>query len=186
MPVDVNLGIDMPYNVRLREKNRLLENMDVITHNPQLLGGGRLREYALSGNTGAYPMDRDRLMELKAMGGAKLRKQGTAKALRTFGRAIKPLGKTINPLKKALVEEAIGEIQYGGRANKVKKQGVAKALRTFGRAIKPLGKTINPLKKALVEEAIGEIKYGGEKPKRLVKGSPEAKAHMARIRAMRK
>nr|WPF46868.1 MAG: hypothetical protein [Lake Baikal virophage 15] len=175
MVVEASLGFNLPYNKELQERNRLLSHMDVITHNPQLLGGGKLRDYVLPGQSGAYPLDRERLVELQAMGGRqnKVKKTGLAKALRTFGRAVKPLGKTINPLKQALVKEAIGEVQYGG---KVKKTGFAKALRTYGRAVKPLGKTINPLKKALVEEAIGEIKYGGKKPKKSVANGRAARA----------
>jgi hypothetical protein len=179
MVVEAALGFNLPYNKELQERNRLLSHMDVITHNPQLLGGGKLRDYVLPGQSGAYPLDRERLVELQAMGGRqnKVKKTGLAKALRTFGRAVKPLGKTINPLKQALVEEAIGEVQYGG---KVKKSGFAKALRTYGRAVKPLGKTINPLKKALVEEAIGEIKYGGRKPKKSVGNGRSARAEIVK------
>jgi hypothetical protein len=179
MVVEAALGFNLPYNKELQERNRLLSHMDVITHNPQMLGGGKLRDFALPGQNGAYPLDRERLVELQAMGGRqnKVKKTGLAKALRTFGRAVKPLGKTINPLKQALVEEAIGEVQYGG---KVKKSGFAKALRTYGRAVKPLGKTINPLKKALVEEAIGEIKYGGRKPKKSVGNGRAARAEIVK------
>ena len=44
MPEDYNLAFDNPYNAKLRERNRLLENMDIITHNPQWLGGDELEK----------------------------------------------------------------------------------------------------------------------------------------------
>jgi len=118
MPVDVNLGIDMPYNNRLRERNRLLSQMDIITHNPQLLGGGRLRDVALSGNNGAYPMDRDRLMELKAMGGAfNLTKflRPTMKVLKS-----KQAQAIIRPLTDEVVRQGV-KYAVGGKINRLKK-----------------------------------------------------------------
>jgi hypothetical protein len=74
MPVDVNIGIDNAYNVPRRARLHELERMGVITHNPQLLGGGPVRMYALSGNTGAYPLDEERLEAMKQMGGASVGK----------------------------------------------------------------------------------------------------------------
>jgi hypothetical protein len=184
MSRDANLAFDNHYNRRLQDMISNLDNMDVLQHQPIMFGGGPLRSHILpAGQLGHYPPI-EMLAELQAMGGgqAGTKKSGFAKAVRTYGRSVKPIGKTIAPLKKALVEEAVGQLQYGGRANTVKKTGFAKALRTYGRAVKPLGKTIAPLKKALVEEAVGQLKYGGK----MKKGSPEMKAHMARLRAMRK
>ena len=68
---DLNLGIDNAYNARLRQRLRELDQFDVITHNPQWLGGGPVRKFVLAGNNGAYPEDDERLAELSAMGGAR-------------------------------------------------------------------------------------------------------------------
>jgi hypothetical protein len=182
---NVNLGIDTAYNAPLRKRTQELEQMQIIRLQPQMLGGGPLREYVLPGQSGALPDEIPRETG-GAMGGRQsaVRKQGFAKALRTYGRAVKPLGKTIKPLKEALVEEAVGQLQYGGRQSAVRKQGFAKALRTYGRAVKPLGKTFKPLKEALVEEAVGQLQYGAGARKDLPAGAAATKAHMKALRDM--
>ena len=207
-----SVSLNTPVNARVR---KLVMEMDAApslrTSNSQMTdmyGSGRVEKYVASGNSGSYPSASagdyqsvsgvpERLVDVSVGGRQnKVRKQGVAKALRTFGRAVKPLGKNLKPIKDALVEEIVDEIEYGGRQNKVRKQGAAKALRTYGRAVKPLGKTIKPIKDALVDAAVSNIKglgigsavksfFGGAKPK-MAKGSPEMKAHMARLRAMRK
>jgi hypothetical protein len=118
MVVEAQLGMDFPYNDRLRERNRLLSQMDVITHNPQLLGGGRLRDIALSGNSGAYPMDHDRLMELKAMGGAfNLTKflRPTMKVLKS-----KEVQSVVKPVADELLRQGVRRV-VGGKINRLKK-----------------------------------------------------------------
>jgi hypothetical protein len=177
----MDLSLNNSYNARLRAILRDLDKMDLINKQPEMLGGGAVRQYALSGNSGSYP-EVNMLAELKAMGGAmccgsecgcpmcggrqnKVKKTGLAKAVRTFGRAVKPLGKTLKPVKDALVERAVEEIEgpsmFAGR--QVKKTGLAKAVRTFGRAVKPLGKNLKPVKQALAERAVGEIMGAGKK-----------------------
>ena len=149
MPVDVNLGIDMPYNNRLRERNRLLEHMDLIQHNPQLLGGGRLRDVALSGNNGAYPMDRDRLMELKAMGGAfNLTKflRPTMKVLKS-----KQAQAIIRPLTDEVVRRGV-KYAMGGKINRLKK-----AKRWTGYAVDTVSKGLDLGSKAKRLFGYGEL-----------------------------
>ena len=179
----MDLSLNNSYNARLRAILRDLDKMDLINKQPEMLGGGAERKYALSGNSGSYP-EVNMLAELKAMGGAmccgsecgcgmcggrqnKVKKTGLAKALRTFGRAVKPLGKNLKPVKDALAERAVQEIEgpsmFAGRQNTVKKTGLAKALRTFGRAVKPVGKNLKPVKQALAERAVGEIMGAGKK-----------------------
>ena len=69
MPVDCNVGIDNAYNAPRRAHMAMLDRMNQLDHRPQLLGGGPLHEYALSGNNGAYPLDAERLAEYKRMDG---------------------------------------------------------------------------------------------------------------------
>jgi hypothetical protein len=58
MVVEAQLGFDNAYNKRLNELNRQLDNMDVITHNPQMLGGGALQRFVSPGNNGQVaPVD---------------------------------------------------------------------------------------------------------------------------------
>jgi hypothetical protein len=119
MVVEAQLGFDFPYNERLRERNRLLSQMDVITHNPQLLGGGRLREKALPGQNGAYPLDRVRLMELKAMGGGPF---NLTKFLRPTMKVLK--SKEVQSVVRPLADEVLRQgVKYavGGKINRLKK-----------------------------------------------------------------
>ena len=149
MPVDVNLGIDMPYNDRLRERNRLLEHMDLIQHNPQLLGGGRLRDVALSGNNGAYPMDRDRLMELNAMGGA----FNITKFLRPTMKVLKSrqAQAIIRPLTDEVVRRGV-KYAMGGKINRLKK-----AKRWTGYAVDTVSKGLDLGAKARKLFGMGEL-----------------------------
>ena len=56
MSRNVNLGFDNHYNRRLQDIISEMENMDVLIHQPQLFGGGPLRERILpSGELGHYP-----------------------------------------------------------------------------------------------------------------------------------
>ena len=113
MPDDYNLGIDNAYNARLRAHLKELDRMDLITHNPQWLGGGPVRHFALSGNNGAYPEDAERLTELAAMGGAKF---VLAKTFRPDSRAAKPVRRVGEAILDAAVHRAVG-----GKINRLKK-----------------------------------------------------------------
>lgn len=118
MVVEAQLGMNFPYNKELQERNRLLSQMDVITHNPQWLGGGKLRDYALPGQNGAYPLDRGRLLELQAMGGAfNLTKflRPTMKVLKS-----KEAQSIIKPLTDAVIHEGV-RYAVGGKISRSKK-----------------------------------------------------------------
>jgi len=177
MPVDVNLGIDMPYNNRLRERNRLLEHMDLIQHNPQMLGGGRLRDVALSGNNGAYPMDRERLMELKAMGGAfNLTKflRPTMKVLKS-----KQAQAIIRPLTDEVVRRGV-KYAVGGKINRLKK-----AKRWTGYAVDTVSKGLDLGSKAKKLFGYGELENVARKVVRKSKkilADPLAQEIVARVR----
>jgi hypothetical protein len=113
MPDDYNLGIDSAYNARLRAQLRELEHMDVITHNPQWLGGGPVRQFVLSGNNGAYPIDAERLSELQAMGGA-----FSLKDLRPVARVLK--SKPVRQVGEKILDLAVKRA-VGGKINRLKK-----------------------------------------------------------------
>ncbi len=181
---------------------RDLEKVDVINKQPEFFGGGPVMKYALNGNSGSYP-EVGMLAEFTAMGGQmgcggrqnKVRKEGVAKALRTYGRAVKSLGKNVKPIKQALTQKVVETISgapqqsapmayaeevpffpevpmKAGRQNKVRKEGFAKALRTYGRAVAPLGKNLKPVKQALTSKAVETIQsvnpmmMAGKKAKR--------------------
>ena len=81
MTVEPQLGFDNAYNRRLRELNRKLQYMDVITHNPQLLGGNRLQRYVSPGNNGQVaPIDQLAIVSprlaVEQVSGGKQRKSG--------------------------------------------------------------------------------------------------------------
>jgi hypothetical protein len=83
-----------------------------------MLGGGRVRDRPLSGNNGAYPLDRERLMELQAMGGAfNLTKflRPTMKVLKS-----KPAQAIIRPLTDEVVRRGV-KYAVGGKINRLKK-----------------------------------------------------------------
>jgi len=143
MPAE-NLSLDNAVNARLRSMLHDLSHVDIIQHQPQMLHGGGShgnQRVALPGNAGQYPPV-EMLAELsqsgRAAGGAllggrqnKVRKQGAAKALRTFGRAVKPLGKNLKPVKAALAARAVRELEgdmpmaqaevVGGKISRMKK-----------------------------------------------------------------
>ena len=186
MPTDLNLALDFPYNEKLRERNRLLSKMDLIQHNPIMLGGGRLRDFVLPGQNGAYPLDRVRLMELQSMGGALGGINRYKKASKWLGFTTKALTSGLDLASKAKALSGNGELAK--KVRRVKKV-LADPLVQEVLAEPVVQKVIARAKKAsVVKEVVSKVKkiVGGAKTKRLVKGSPEAKAHMARIRAMRK
>jgi hypothetical protein len=180
MPEDYNLAFVNPYNDKLRERNYLLENMDIITHNPQLLGGGRVRERPLSGNNGAYPMDKDRLMELTAMGG----KFNVTKFLRPTMRALnsKQGRSIVQPLEKALTARAVKAIEGGkihGGINRYKK-----ASKWLGFSTKALSSGLDLASRAKALSGYGELEDARmvvRRGKRLAK-DPLVQEVIARVR----
>jgi hypothetical protein len=149
MPEDYNLAFVNPYNDKLRERNYLLEHMDIITHNPEMLGGGRVRDRPLSGNNGAYPLDRERLMELQAMGGAfNLTKflRPTMKVLKS-----KQAQAIIRPLTDEVVRRGV-KYAVGGKINRLKK-----AKRWTGYAVDTVSKGLDLGSKAKHLFGYGEL-----------------------------
>ncbi len=173
-----SISLDTATNARIRNKVQELDekwnmgNANTIWTN-MMSGGGAPQKNVASGNSGSYPAAASRDYQTVSgvaspyvdvsTGGRqnKVRKQGFAKALRTYGRAVKPLGKNLKPVKEAMADYAVNALEnpelLGGRQNKVRKQGVAKALRTYGRAVKPLGKNLKSVKKAAADAAVREL-----------------------------
>lgn len=182
MVVEAQLGFDFPYNERLRERNRLLSQMDVITHNPQMLGGGRLREKALPGQTGAYPLDRVRLMELKAMGGGPF---NLTKFLRPTMRALnsKQGRSIIQPITKALVSRATKEIGGGVKSGKISRYKKAKKFTNY--AVDTISKGLDLGSKAKQLFGMGELEDVARKVVRRSKkvlADPLVQEVVARVR----
>jgi hypothetical protein len=167
MPVDVNIGIDNAYNVPRRARLHELERTDVITHNPQLLGGGPVRMYALSGNTGAYPLDAERLEALKQMGGASVGKIRQLKAkklapavqrldleggVNRYKKAKKWTGFAVDTASKGLDLAKKGSEMMGG-VNRLKK-----AKRWTGFAVDTASKGLDLAAKGSNMMGFGELK----------------------------
>ena len=159
MPDDYNLAFVNPYNEKIRERNRLLDHMDIITHNPEMLGGGRIRERPLSGNNGAYPMDHTRLMELQAMGGA----FNVTKFLRPTMKVLKSkeAQEIIKPLTKAAVNMAVKKM---GGINRYKK-----ASKWLGFTTKALSSGLDLASKAKALSGYGELENVVKKVRRVKK-----------------
>jgi len=70
MPAE-SISLNNEYNARLRRMLYDLDHVDIINHQPQMLGGGSPypQKIALPGNSGQYPPIQ-MLSEYKAMGGA--------------------------------------------------------------------------------------------------------------------
>ena len=68
-----SISLDNEYNARLRQMLYDLDHVNIINHQPQMLGGGSPypQKFALSGNSGQYPPIQ-MLSEYKAMGGASM------------------------------------------------------------------------------------------------------------------
>jgi hypothetical protein len=104
-------------------------------------------------------------------------------------------------LLKALPESRKNAIKAHCRSRQMKGEGIMDILKSIGSVLGPIAKEVGPtvlkefvlpfVKKKMAGGSLslpgGSLKLAGQgkKPK-LVKGSAEAKAHMARIRAMRK
>jgi hypothetical protein len=184
MVVEASLGMNLPYNKELQERNRLLSQMDVITHNPQWLGGGKLRDYVLPGQSGAYPLDRGRLVELQAMGGKINRYKKANKWLgfskdaadagldlaskavsiggvNRYKKANKWLGFSKDAADKGL-DLAAKAVSLGGKISRVKK-----ATKWTGYAVDTANKGLDLASKAKNLFGFGELgpKVGGRKPR---------------------
>jgi hypothetical protein len=115
--------------------------MDMLDHRPQMLGGGPLHEFALSGNNGAYPLDAERLAEYKRMGGkfslgrtirqikeavpASLRKPAAAVAKRVAKTAARQLAEKagleqLSPLVDSEIDRLGGRFSLGKTIRQLK------------------------------------------------------------------
>jgi len=121
MSRDSGLAFDNHYNRRLQDIISQMDNMDVLVHQPQLFGGGPMREMILpSGELGTYPPI-SMLAEASAMGNSG-GKFNVTKFLRPTVRALnsKQGRSIIQPITKALVNRAVKTIE-GGKINRLKK-----------------------------------------------------------------
>jgi hypothetical protein len=172
MPVEPALGFNLPYNKELQERNRLLSQMDVITHNPQMLGGGKLRDYVLPGQSGAYPLDRARLVELQAMGGKISRFK---KATKWTGFAVDTADKGLDLAAKAVKIGGVNRYKKATKWTGFAADTASKGLDLAAKAVKIGG--VNRYKKATrwsnfatdtaskgLDLAAKAVKIGGRKP----------------------
>jgi hypothetical protein len=121
MSRDAGLAFDNHYNRRLQDIISQLDQMDVLMHQPQLFGGGPMREMILpSGELGHYPPI-EMLAEASKMGNSG-GKFNVTKFLRPTMRALnsKQGRSIIQPITKALVNRAVKTIE-GGKINRLKK-----------------------------------------------------------------
>lgn len=205
MSRDSGLAYDNHYNRRLQDTISQLENMDVLLHQPQMFGGGPMREHILpSGELGTYPPI-EMLAEASAMGG---RKFNVTKFLRPTVRALnsKQGRSIIQPITKALVNRAVKTIE-GGKINRLKKarrwtgyavdtvsKGLdlgAKAKHLFGMGIsQDVAKVVRRGKKLAKEPLVQEIvsvlrkapvvKQAVAKAKKIVGGGRGARAEIVK------
>lgn len=175
MSRDSGLAYDNHYNRRLQDTISQLENMDVLLHQPQMFGGGPMREHILpSGELGTYPPI-EMLAEASAMGNSGGRKFNVTKFLRPTVRALnsKQGRSIIQPITKALVNRAVKTIE-GGKINRLKKarrwtgyavdtvsKGLdlgAKAKRLFGMGMEEdLRKVVRVAKRVAKEPLVREL-----------------------------
>jgi hypothetical protein len=152
MVVEAQLGMNFPYNKELQERNRLLSQMDLITHNPQMLGGGKLRDYVLPGQSGAYPLDRARLVELQAMGG---KISHFKKATKWTGFAVDTADKGLDLAAKAVKIGGINRFKKASRWSSFATNTVDKGLDLAAKAVKIGGR------KPRVPKAVNKVMSGG-------------------------
>lgn len=96
-----------------------------------------------------------------------MRGEGFMDILKSIGGVLGPIAKEVGPV---VLKEFILPF--------IKKKIAGNGLSPAGGGLSPAGGGLNP--------AGGTLKLSGQGKKKMVKGSAEAKAHMARIRAMRK
>jgi len=118
--------------------------MDQLDHRPQLLGGGPLHEFALSGNNGAYPLDAERLAEYKRMGG----RFSLGKTMRQV-REMVPVGlrKPAAAAAKKMTKTAVRQLAAKAGLEQFAPLVDAEIDRLGGRF--SMGKTIRQLKEAM-------------------------------------
>ena len=179
MSRNVNLGFDNHYNRRLQDIISEMENMDVLIHQPQLFGGGPLRERILpSVELGHYPPIQMLAKASEAgiaggkMGGINRYKKAskwlgfTTKALSSgldlaskakalSGRGLEEdARKVVRKAKKMVKEPLVQEIVSALRKSPVVKQAVkkVKAVVGGGRA-----KRAEIVKRVMAKEGLGMI-----------------------------
>jgi hypothetical protein len=199
MPYDVNIGIDHPFNDARRRHVQMLERTDRLAIRPEvfdyrsMIGGGPLREYALAGQNGAYPLDDVRLEEYKRMGGRfslgrTLRQVKEAipasvcrKAYSAAKRVVRPAAERLaaNYGLEALVpvgERALDRA-VGGKINRLKK-----AKRWTGFAVDTVSKGLDLGSRAKKLFGYGEMEGCGAR-KDLPAGTKDAKDYMDGLRS---
>jgi hypothetical protein len=178
----------------------MLHRMNRIDHRPEMfenrmIGGGPLREYALPGQNGAYPLDVARLEEYKRMGGSMEAGSRIRKAKKWTGFAAETADKGLDLAAKGV--KLFGGEAKGGKISRIRKaekwtgfaedtanKGLdlaAKGLKLFGsgaRADMPAGAAATKAHMKALRESQGRAAV-------FVKGSDEAREHMAKLRAMR-
>jgi hypothetical protein len=122
-----SISLNNAYNDKLRKMLYDLEHVDIINHQPEMLGGGshEYQRHLLPGNSGQYPPIH-MLAEQKAMGGALLmeRPVGGAMPKKRVKKAVKEAVK--KAVKKAVKEEmkeesSSDEEKMGGKVNRMRK-----------------------------------------------------------------
>jgi hypothetical protein len=103
-----------------------------------------------------------------------MRGEGITEILKSIGDVLGPIAKELGP---TVMKEFI--IPF------IKKKIEGKGLNPAGMGLSPAGGALK-LAGQGVFPAGGALKLAGQGKKKMIKGSDEAKAHMARIRGMRK
>jgi hypothetical protein len=167
---------------------KLVMEMDAVpslrTANSQMTdmyGSGRVEKYVAAGNSGSYPSSEAR-DHLSVSGSPdKLVDVSTGGNLKSVAKRM------LKAAKPHLVEaaKAAQPVINAALAKKVKKLAGGK-IHVMKKAKKWTDFAVSTAKKGIDLGVMGKAAFGGAKPKRFVKGSQEAKDHMAKIRAMRK
>lgn len=151
-----SISLDNAYNAKLRQMLYDLEHVDIIKHQPEMLGGGshEYQRYVLSGNSGQYPPVH-MLAEYKAMGGALLmeREIGGAMPKKRVKKAVK---KMVKKVVKEGSESESDEEKMGGKISRMKKakkwtdyaEDTAKKALGLAEMAKAMGGKVSRMKKA--------------------------------------
>ena len=199
MPYDVNIGIAHPFNDARRRHIEMLERTDRLAHRPEvfeyrsMIGGGPLREYALAGQNGAYPLDDVRLEEYKRMGGrfslgrtlrqvkeaipASVRRKAYSAAKRVVRPAAERLAANYGLSALVPVGERALDRAVGGKINRLKK-----AKRWTGFAVDTISKGLDLGSRAKKLFGYGEMEGCGARGD-LPAGSKDAKDYMDGLRS---
>jgi len=105
MPAE-SISLDNEYNARLRKMLYDLEHVDIINHQPQMLGGGSPfpQKIALPGNSGQYPPIQ-MLSEYKMMGGQAMGAKLEEKARQYVGKFVENELEKVKPIARRKVKE---------------------------------------------------------------------------------